>query len=263
MNALPAGLVLAYAALLGAVIGSFLNVCIYRWPHEQSVIRPRSRCGACGAGIAWYDNVPVLSYLALRGRCRRCGVRISAQYPIVELATSLIWLAAAARFGISIEALHSALFLTLLLGIAMTDAQHMVIPDQFTVLGGLAGLGLAALPGTPAFWPALIGGTVGYTLMWAVKWIAEKALRKEALGVGDIHMIAMVGVYLGVGGALLTVMLGSVLGLVIGVPIMWIRGRLRMLETYLPLGTFLALGAAIAHAWGADIIGWYIGWISP
>jgi leader peptidase (prepilin peptidase) / N-methyltransferase len=253
--------VYAYAALTGALIGSFLNVCIYRWPLGLSVVRPRSRCGGCNAMVAWYDNVPVASWLLLRGRCRACGVRISPQYPIIETAVALIWLAAAVRLGITIEALHSAVFLTLLVGIAMTDAQHMVIPDQFTLVGAVIGLALAAFPGEPTFRTAAIGAAAGYGTLWAVKWIAEKALRKEALGVGDIHMMLMVGAFLGFGGMLLTVMLGSVLGLLIGVPLMLVRGRLRLMQTYLPLGTFLALGGAIAHVWGGVLIDAYLRWL--
>jgi leader peptidase (prepilin peptidase) / N-methyltransferase len=259
LSTLPDAFVVAYAALIGAVVGSFLNVCVYRWPLGLSVVSPRSRCGACGSGIAWYDNLPVLSWLLLRGRCRACGVGISAQYPIVELATALIWTAAALRFGVSVEALHSALFLTLLLGIALTDARHMVIPDQFTVVGAALGLALAALPGPPPLTPALLGAAVGFGVMGLVKVVAEWVLKKDALGTGDIFMVGMIGAFLGVGGALLTVMLGSALGLLIGVPIMLLRGRLKMLETYLPLGTFLALGAGVAHAWGEDIIRWYLG----
>ena len=144
---MPDPIVWAYAAFIGAVVGSFLNVCIYRWPAEQSVVRPRSRCPRCGAGIRWYDNVPVLAWLWLRGACRNCGEPISVQYPLIELATALMWTAAAIRFGASIDALHSAIFLTILLGIAMTDAREMVIPDQFSLGGVLLGLALAAASG--------------------------------------------------------------------------------------------------------------------
>jgi leader peptidase (prepilin peptidase) / N-methyltransferase len=256
---MPGSFVVAYAALVGALIGSFLNVCIYRWPREESVVRPRSRCGACGQPVAWYDNVPIVSYLLLRGRCRGCRVPISLQYPIVEAAVLLIWAGAALRFGPGVEALHSALFLTLLLGIAMTDAREMLIPDQFTLIGGALGLGLAALPGAPLpILQAVIGAAVAYGLLWAVKWIAEAALRKPALGVGDIHMMLMVGAFLGAPGALLTIMLGSLLGVLIGVPVMYVRGRLAALETYLPLGVFLAMGAAVAHIWGDAIVAWYM-----
>lgn len=247
-----------YAALLGAAVGSFLNVCVYRWPAEQSVLRPRSTCPGCQQPIAWYDNIPILSYLILRGRCRNCGTTISAQYPAVELLTSLIWLGAAIRFGASVPALHSGLFLTILLGIALTDAREMVIPDQFSLGGTVLGLLIAALPGEPSLLSAFIGAAVGYASFWLLKFGAEKLLKKPALGVGDIHMMAMVGAFLGVQGVIITMMLGSLLGLLIGVPFMWARGKLALLGSYLPLGLFLALGGAIAHACGDLLLKWYL-----
>lgn len=246
-----------YAALIGAAVGSFLNVCVYRWPAEQSVLKPRSRCPSCERPIEWYDNIPIFSYLILRGRCRNCGAQISAQYPAVELLVSLIWLGAAIRLGATVEALHSAVLLTLLLGIALTDAKEMVIPDQFTVVGAGIGLALAAFPGGLPFMKSLLGALLGYVLLWGVKLGAEKALKKPALGVGDIHMMAMVGAFLGPAGAIVTIFLGSLLGLVIGVPVSVIRGQMKLLGTYLPLGVFLALGAAVAHFWGEPLIGWY------
>ncbi|CAN5678413.1 A24 family peptidase [soil metagenome] len=251
----------AFAGVVGAAIGSFLNVCIYRWPAEQSVISPPSRCPSCGHALAWRDNIPVIGWLLLRGRCRYCGVAVSAQYPIIELATSLIWIAAVVRFGPSVEALHSALFLTILLGIAMTDAREMVIPDQFTLVGAAMGIALAAVPGGLPLTVALLGAAVGYGLLWVVKLTAEKALGKPALGVGDIHMMLFVGAFIGVPGMLLTLMLGSIFGLLLGVPFTWLRGRLTVMNTYLPLGTFLALGAAVAHVWGDTIIAMYLAWI--
>jgi leader peptidase (prepilin peptidase)/N-methyltransferase len=255
---MPDWMVWSFAFLLGALIGSFLNVCIYRWPAEQSVIRPRSHCAGCGSAIAWYDNIPILSWILLRGKCRKCGAPISVQYPVIELATALVWTAAAIRFGLSVEAISAAIFLTLLLGIAMTDAREMVIPDQFS-LGGMAiGLGLAAVPGGFGLISSLIGAGASYVMLWALKLGAEKAFRKPALGVGDIHMMAMIGAFLGFQGAILTVLLGSILGLAIGVPIIMRRNRLRSMSTYLPLGTFLAMGAAIAHAWGPRIMDWYV-----
>ncbi|MGD8279025.1 MAG: prepilin peptidase [Gemmatimonadota bacterium] len=255
---MPDWMIWMFAFVLGTLIGSFLNVCIYRWPAELSVIRPRSRCPACSAAIAGYDNIPILSYLVLRGRCRHCGAPISIQYPVIELATGLIWLAAAIRFGVSVDAASSAIFLTLVLGIAMTDAKEMVIPDQFSLGGTVIGLGLAAIPGGMPLVDSIIGAAGAYLLFWLVKLGAEKLFRKPALGVGDIHMMAMVGAFLGIGGALLTILLGAVLGLVIGVPILMRRRGLQPLGSYMPLGTFLALGAAIAHGWGPVIIDWYL-----
>jgi leader peptidase (prepilin peptidase) / N-methyltransferase len=261
MTDLPTYWVWIYAFALGACIGSFLNVCVYRWPAEQSVLRPRSRCPGCEQPIRWYDNIPILSYLFLRGRCRNCGARISAQYPFVELLVALIWLGAAIRFGLSVEALRSALFLTLLLGIALTDAREMVIPDQFSLGGTAIGLLLAALSGGFPFMRALAGAALGYFMLWGVKLAAEKALKKPALGIGDIHMMAMVGAFVGPAGALVTIFLGSLLGLVIGVPFTLLRGQLKMLGTYLPLGVFLALGAAVAHGWGDLLVRWYAGMV--
>jgi leader peptidase (prepilin peptidase)/N-methyltransferase len=256
---MPPYLVWVLAAAAGAAIGSFLNVCIYRWPAERSVVRPRSSCPSCDTPIAWYDNVPVFSFVLLRGRCRHCGAAISVQYPIIEAATALIWLAAVVRFGPTLQALHSAVLLTLLLGIAMTDVREMVIPDQFSLGGLVLGLAFAAAPGGFPFLDALVGAALSWVLLWGVKLLAEKVLGRPALGVGDIHMMAMIGAFLGPGGALLTILLGSFLGLLIGVPAMWLRGRLEPLGSYLPLGAFLALGAAIAHAWGDAMLGWYLG----
>jgi leader peptidase (prepilin peptidase) / N-methyltransferase len=257
----PDWLLYAFAAVVGAAIGSFLNVCIYRWPAEESVIRPPSRCPSCETELGWRDNVPIFGWLLLGGRCRYCRTPVSAQYPIIELATALIWVAAAVRFGLTFDALHSALFLTILLGIAMTDAREMVIPDQFTLVGAAAGIALSAAPGGISFVHSIVAAGLGYLLLWGVKLAAEKALGKPALGVGDIHMMLFVGAFIGAPGMLLTLMLGSVLGLVVGVPLTSLRGRLTVMGSYLPLGTFLALGAAIAHVWGDAIIDAYLRFI--
>jgi leader peptidase (prepilin peptidase) / N-methyltransferase len=257
----PDWILYLFAGVAGAAVGSFLNVCIYRWPAEQSVISPPSRCPKCETPLAWRDNIPIVGWLLLGGRCRYCRTPVSAQYPIIELATALIWIAAASRFGFTFAALHSALFLTILLGIAMTDAREMVIPDQFTLVGAAAGVALAAAPGGISFVHSLGAAVLGYLLLWGVKLAAEKALGKPALGVGDIHMMLFVGAFIGAPGMLLTLMLGSVLGLALGVPLTWLRGRLTVMGTYLPLGTFLALGAAIAHVWGDAIVGAYLRFI--
>ncbi|HUG40038.1 MAG TPA: prepilin peptidase [Longimicrobiales bacterium] len=254
---------IVYLTGLGAALGSFLNVCIYRWPAGESVIRPRSRCPVCGTAVAWYDNIPVLSWLILRGRCRGCRTRISVQYPLVELAAALIWLGMALWLGPGIEAVRGAVLLTLLLGIAIIDARHRIIPDQFSLGGTFAGLLLAAWPGGIPIATALLGALVGYVFMWLVKLGGEALFRKPALGVGDIHMMAMIGAFVGIGGALLTILLGSILGLLIGVPVAWAQGKLEARGTYLPLGTFLAMGAAVAYLWGEPIIAWYLGYVLP
>lgn len=247
------------AGALGLILGSFLNVCTLRWPKEESVIHPPSHCPGCGAAIRWFDNIPLFSYLVLlRGRCRSCGMFISPQYPAVELATGLIWAGSFFQFGLSVEAVRGALFLTLLLGIAVSDARFYIIPDQFS-LGGLAlGLALAPWPGGPSWWSATLGAAVGYGLLWGVAGVGRWLFKKEAMGGGDVKMMAMVGAYLGVPGVLLTVFLGSLLGSVIFGPVAWRTGRL------VPFGIFLAAGAGIAYGWGEALIGWYttrfLGW---
>lgn len=166
------------AGLLGLALGSFLNVCTLRWPMDQSVVHPPSRCPRCERAIAWYDNLPVVSWVVLRGRCRGCGLGISPQYPLVELATALVWAGAFWLHGPTWESLRAAFFLTVLLGIALSDARFYIIPDQFSLGGAAVGLALAFLPGGLGWADALMGGVGGYVAFWLVgvggTWIVRK-----------------------------------------------------------------------------------------
>jgi leader peptidase (prepilin peptidase)/N-methyltransferase len=249
---MPDYIVWAYAALLGAAVGSFLNVCIYRLPEGLSVVSPRSRCPVCGHEIGWRDNVPVLGWLLLRGRCRGCGTRISAQYPLVELTTALLWLAAALRFGASWQALSTALFFTLLLGIALTDARAYTIPDEFSLGGLAAGLLLSLAPGGISPLQSAIGAALGFGLLYAVAVLGEWIFKKPAMGGGDIKMMAMVGAFLGPAGVVLTLFLGALLGTLIFAPISM------KTEKLVPFGIFLALGAAVTEPWGGVMTDWYV-----
>lgn len=249
---MPEILLWSYAALLGAAIGSFLNVCVYRLPEGLSVVRPRSRCPACETPIGWRDNVPVLGWALLRGRCRACGVGISAQYPLVELATASLWVAAVVRYGASWQALSTALFFTLLLGIALTDARTYTIPDEFSLGGLVVGLLLSFAPGGISPLRSLAGAAVGFGLLYLVAVGGEWLFRKPAMGGGDIKMMAMIGAFLGISGTLLTLFLGALLGSVVFGPISWKTGKL------VPFGIFLALGAAVAEPWGDAMIDWYM-----
>ncbi len=242
------------AFVVGLALGSFLNVCALRWPQDESVVRPPSRCPACGEGVRWYDNVPVLSWLLLRGRCRSCGEGISAQYPLVELVTGLAWGGSVLLHGPELEALRGALFLTILLGIAVSDARFYIIPDQFT-LGGTA-LGLILALGTPAIGieQALAGAVAGFGLLWFTAWAGEKVFKKEAMGGGDIKMMALIGAFLGIQGVFLGLFLAAFLGAVIFGPISIRTGKL------VPFGIFLAAGAAVTYAWGDLLVGWYMAW---
>lgn len=240
------------AGLFGLLIGSFLNVCIVRLPADQSVVRPGSRCPRCGTPIAWRDNVPVVSWLLLRGKCRSCGARIGLLYPAVELAVGLLFFGAAWRFGLGLEAVRAAVFGTLLLGIALADARTYLIPDEFT-LGGLAGgLILAGLKGFSVLIGALIGAGVGFLVLWLVGVAGTWLLKEEAMGGGDIKMMAMVGAFLGWQGVLLTIFLGALTGTLIFLPLKLLR-RTKLV----PFGVFLSLGAAATFLVGPAILDWY------
>ncbi len=270
--------IMAFA--LGAVWGSFLNVCISRWPAGQSVVAPRSRCPNCERPIAWYENVPVLSWIALRARCRGCGNPISVMYPLVELAVAFSWLAAVAHFGPTLTALRVAVFVTLLLGIAVTDALSYTIPDGFTVFGlfwtmtfSVVGL-LTSEPGPFALpYDALIGACAGAGAISIAGWLGEVALRKEAMGFGDVTLMAVIGAAVGPQLALLTIFIAAALGTFAYVLIIYPTRVIRLnrerrgslgppadgdeIVPVIPFGVFLAPAAVVALLWGQTIIDWY------
>ncbi len=240
------------AGVWGLCLGSFLNVCILRLPHDLSLLRPASTCPRCHHPIAWYDNIPLVSWLLLRGRCRHCRQPISVQYPIIELAVGVIWVGALWLYGVSAHAVAGGLFGTILLGIAITDARHYLIPDEYTWGGLVLGLALSLAGGVEGFLHAVLGAGVGFALLFAVAQVGQWAFKEEAMGGGDIKMMAMVGSFLGWRGVLLTVFLGALLGSVIFVPLSLKRKRL------VPFGVFLALGAAVTFVFGDAIMAWYL-----
>ena len=256
-------MVVATAGLFGLAMGSFLNVCSLRWPRDESVVRPGSRCHGCGTPIRWHDNVPVVSWLLLGGGCRDCGMRISVQYPLAELTIGLVWAGVFWAHGPTAEAFRGAAFLTLLFGIALSDARFYIIPDQFSLGGMTLGLALALLPGGVRAVEALLGAAVGLSALWLVQeggtWLIrklrpgrlEEAGVDRALGGGDVKMMGVVGAFLGAWGVATTVMLGSLVALLVFGPIAALTRRL------IPLGIFLAAGAAVSYGWGEALVGWY------
>lgn len=277
-----------YALLFGAIFGSFLNVCILRLPREQSVVRPRSRCPNCGHQLDWFENLPVVSWIALRGRCRCCDERISVQYPLIELTVALGWLAAVQSFGFTFTALRVAVVGTILLGIALTDLREYLIPDGFTVTGLVWALGTSvasyAMLETTIFagpYGALVGACTGAGLIAIIGWIGEVISGREAMGMGDITLMAFVGAVVGPEKALLTVFLGATLGalvfLGIVMPVMMLRrapargeqtelalgggsggARARMEMPLVPFGVFLAPAGMAALLWGDAMLHWLI-----
>ena len=257
----PITLVRVFAGILGLLVGSFLNVCIVRWPARESVVTPRSRCPQCGNLIAWYDNIPLVSWLVLRARCRHCKLSIPWRYPLIELATACIWIASAWEYGYQVETFRAALFGTLLLGIAVTDAREYIIPDEFSIGGTVIGILFAAA--APWVWPfldphaiswqqSLLGAATGFGLLWIVAFLGSKAFGKDAMGGGDIKMMAMIGAFLGWPGVLLTLFLGAVCGTLVFLPLK-LAGR----DKLVPFGIFLALGAAVCWVAGPALIDWY------
>ena len=277
---IPPVLADVYAFLVGLCVGSFLNVCVARWPHDLSVVRPRSRCPHCGHQLAWFENIPLVSWMVLRARCRCCEERISFIYPALELVVGLLWLACVHEYGPSFTALRLAIFATLLLGVALTDAKHYLIPDGFTITGlltMLAGALLAPFLGdSPLFagpFDALFGACAGAGLIAIVGWLGEAALGREAMGMGDMTLMAFVGAALGPARAISTVFVGATIGavafLAIVYPVAMLRrGRvaqqteLALGETQsslqlplVPFGVFLAPAAAVMLLWGDRLLG--------
>jgi len=278
--------VASYAFAFGACIGSFLNVCIARWPLELSVVRPRSRCPRCERMIAWYDNIPIVSWIVLRGKCRGCGLPISIQYPLIELLVALGWMTSAIAFGPTFAALRVAVFGTVMLGIAVTDARHYLIPDGFTVFGLLwtlaTAIASAVLGDSSPFalpWDALVGACAGAGAISIVGWLGEVALKREAMGFGDVTLMAVVGAALGPERSFLTIFLGALVGavvfLVVVYPLVRRRGRGATSQLEMPLGetpapmpqvpfgVFLAPAALLALLWGQRMIDWYLSRVFP
>jgi leader peptidase (prepilin peptidase)/N-methyltransferase len=267
----------ALALVLGLVIGSFLNVVILRLPQGGSITLPRSHCPNCRQMIHWYDNVPVLSYLVLRGRCRNCKKRISARYPLIEVLSAVIGLLLYFKFGLTIEWAIFFAFSAVLLVLAFIDLDHRILPDRITLNGIWIGilvsvylaqpsplvsrlfrsLGIEGLnPRVVALTASLLGALAGGGLLWGV---AEAYLRLrgiEGMGFGDVKMMAMVGAFLGAPLALLTIMIGSLLGSIIG--LIFIRLANKTREYELPFGTFLSFAGIIAVLYGEDLVRWYV-----
>ncbi|MEW6323965.1 MAG: prepilin peptidase [Nitrospirota bacterium] len=241
--------------LLGAVIGSFLNVCIYRIPLDLSIVRPGSRCPSCKRPIAWYDNVPIISYLLLLGRCRHCRAPISWRYPLVEALNGGGYLLLAWQFGLSWPTLLYAIFYSALLVITFIDIDYQIIPDVITYPGIV--IGIAASLFLPlGLWQSLLGFLIGGGIFYLVAEASYRILKQEGMGGGDIKLIAMVGAFLGWQKVLLTIFLASLGGAVVGGAFMLAKGWGR--RTPIPFGPFLALGAVIALFWGSAILEWYV-----
>jgi leader peptidase (prepilin peptidase)/N-methyltransferase len=244
-----------YIFFVGMCIGSFLNVCIYRLPSGKSIVSPASACPVCGNPIHWYDNIPLISYIVLRGRCRGCKTSISIRYPIVELLCGLFAMASWMRFGNSLPALIYFIFIAALLAITFIDIDHRIIPDIISLpgipLGFLASLILPQLKWSDS----LIGIGVGGGILLAIAWGYQIATGKDGMGGGDIKLLAMIGAFLGWKGVLFTIMASSLIGTVVGIVLMVRAGK--GIKMAMPFGPFLAIGAILYLFFGPQLIDLY------
>ena len=271
------------AGIFGAIIGSFLNVVIHRVPHEESIVFPNSRCPSCGAVIAFYDNVPVLSYLLLGAKCRSCKEHISFRYPAVELLTAAMFVAVAWHDGLTAALPFDLVFVSALLSLVFIDAEHMILPNVITYPGivfalvarvaipflmaaphfdDVPSLANGAFEGWPLWLTSLAGGAIGALLgggsLWLMGWTWEKLRGIEAMGLGDVKMMFMVGAYLGWRLTILTIFVGVLSGSIIGVLLM-ARQRERNMQMLLPFGVFLGIGAVFSLLFGSHLVDWYAG----
>src|ERR1044071_7252201 len=283
MNGIPPALGSIVAGVFGAIIGSFLNVVVHRVPIEESIVFPNSSCPSCGAAIAFYDNIPVLSYIVLGAKCRHCKEHISFRYPAVELVTAALFIAVAWHDGLSAALPFDLVFASAILALVFIDAEHMILPNVITypgiVFAFVARFAIPFLTSAPHFddipslqhgaladmpiWVvslagALIGALIGGGSLWLMGWTWEKLRGIEAMGLGDVKMMFMVGAYLGWRLTILTIFAGVLSGSVIGILLMAKQGQKNM-QMLLPFGVFLGLGAIAALLFGAPLVEWYAG----
>ena len=288
------------AFVFGGVVGSFLNVCIYRLPKGESIVFPGSRCPKCGASIAWYDNIPIFGWVMLRGKCRHCGASISWQYPVVEGLTAVLFLLIGLRFG---YALATPVYMVLAAGLVVVtfvDIAHWIIPNEVTYPGIFIGLACAAVttwyPGSglrvigpmiPVF-NAFIGLAAGGGILYALDKLALLLLKKRGMGFGDVKLLAMLGAFFGWPGVILTIMIASVLGSAVGLTLIWALGgkdeakgkeeakedgrenaeeeeddlELTISAHYLPFGPYLCIAGLVVMFFGQEIYAAYVAWFS-
>ena len=251
---------LASATALGAIIGSFLNVCVHRLPRQQSVAWPPSGCPHCGHMLAWYENIPVVSYLALRARCRKCRAPISARYPIIEALTAAMFLIGMWHYGPSLLLAQRLVLGCVLIVLFAIDLEHHLLPNAIT-LPAIAGGFVFSFFTEPGWVASLIGILLGGGLLYAVAEAYYRVRKEEGLGMGDVKMLAMIGAFLGWKLVVVTLMMASFTGTIVGLGVI-ASGRGGM-KFALPFGTFLALGAAIAATVGPGLLEWYLRLLQP
>lgn len=245
-----------FAFLLGAVVGSFLNVCIYRLPAGKSIVHPPSSCPGCGSEIQWFDNIPIISFLILRAKCRSCHAPVSWRYPLIEALNGILAIFLFAKFGVSISFLALFVFCSALVVITFIDLDHQIIPDEISLPGIIAGFAVSFFLPWNSWLNSLLGTLLGGGSLFLVAWGYEKLTGKEGMGGGDIKLLAMMGAFLGWRSILFIIFSSSLIGSVIGITTMLIQKKDSKLA--IPFGPFLASGALLYIFYGSEIINWYL-----
>ncbi|HBY56434.1 MAG TPA: prepilin peptidase [Candidatus Atribacteria bacterium] len=243
--------------ILGLIVGSFNNVCIYRIPKNESIIFPASYCPKCSSPIKPVDNIPLLSYILLKGRCRNCKSKISIQYPIVELLTGLIYLIIYLIYGLSIQTLIYIILSSALIIIAFIDLQEQIVPDVISLPGIVIGFIISFFVPYISFINSALGVLVGGGIILIIGLSGSAIFKKEAMGGGDVKLAAMIGAFLGWRYIILSLFLGFFLGALAG--IFLILSKIKRREDMIPFGPFIVLGSFITLLWGEKIISWYLG----
>ena len=260
MTISPLAVIAVFA--FGLMVGSFLNVCIWRIPRGEQIVKGRSRCTHCKKQILWHDNIPLLSFCLLKGRCRFCKRRIAWRYPLVELVSALLWVGVVIRFGWTPLAAAYGVLAALLLALAVIDAREMILPDEITLpgvsLGVILSYYLPQMQGAASrwagLWASVLGALVGAAVIWMVGFLGRLAFKREAMGMGDVKLMAMVGAWIGLVKVLMVDLLfGPILGALVGVVLKYRYGR-----DLIPYGPFLAAGTGIALFWGDSLVRWYL-----
>jgi leader peptidase (prepilin peptidase)/N-methyltransferase len=241
--------------VVGLLIGSFLNVCIYRLPRGESVVWPASHCGGCGRNLAWYENVPLLSWMTLRGRCRTCGESISVMYPAVEAVTGAVFLLAPVAFGWTPLLVVRLFFACAMIVLFAIDLRHRILPNVITLPGVVVGL-ICSVFLPPGLQSALLGAAIGGGALFAIAETYYRIRGIDGLGMGDVKMLGMIGAFLGWPQMLVTLVVASSLGSIVGAGV--IVSRRGGMQAALPFGTFLAIGALVAAVGGDAILRWYL-----
>ena len=253
----PSVLFAVFSFILGLVIGSFLNVCIFRIPLKKSIVSPSSSCPHCGQAIKFYDNIPVLSFLFLRGKCRVCDHAISWRYPLVECLSGVLSLLLYIKYGAHFQYIIYLIFTLSLVVITFIDLDHKIIPDIISLPGIAAGIAVSFLPGTIFWLDSLIGAIAGGGILFLVAVGYERMTGREGMGGGDIKLLAMIGAWMGWKPLPLVLLTSSLSGAVIGALFIWFSGKGYRVQ--IPFGPFLSFGAILCLFFGGDILSWYLG----